>query len=237
MVAKKQDLVAIEAQLAKEASEMSRQLGAPEGKKITVDQKGNFVGPGQVNLGNELNVNVVSFCTSKKYYDRPYDSSTPAVPVCFAFGKIIDEMEPEEESPEPQSKTCKTCPHNEWNSAPGGGKACKEGREFAVVLVDDLEEGVKPDLYHMTTAPTSIKFFDGMASSVKRLFNGPPIRAIVTMVTAPVKNYFVLNFGEPEANPHLSETFPLREAADDLISRFPDVSRYVPLAAPKPRKR
>lgn len=237
MVAKKQDLVAIEAQLAKEAADMSRQLGAPEGKKITVDQKGNFIGPGQVNLGNEVKAVVVSFCTSKKYYDRPYDPANPAPPACFAFGKDIAEMTPEEESPVPQSATCATCPHNEWGSAASGaGKACKEGREFAVVLVDDLEEGSTPDLYHLTTPPTSIKHFDGMAMQAKRMFNGPPIRAVVTLGTKAEKNYFVMQFNDLEANDHLVDVFPLRDAADDLISRFPDVSRYVPLPAARAKR-
>jgi hypothetical protein len=243
MAAKKQDLATIEAQLAEEAKTIGAQLSSADGKKITIDPAtGNFVGPGQENMGTTLRGVIIEFCSSHKYYDRPYSADNAFPPICFAFGQTLAEMAPEEESPEPQNDMCGTpgqpgcCPHNEWGSAANEkGKACQQRREFAFVLEEDLAEG-HPTLYHMSTPPTSIKYFDAAAATIARQLNGPPIKAMVTITAVPTKNYFSLNFSDIDANTHLAACFPLREAATDLISRFPDTSKYVPLTKKKGSK-
>lgn len=222
-------LATIEAQLAQKAADFNKTVQQPQGRRITLDQKtGNFIAPGDINLGTEVRLIVVDFCSANRYYPGQYDPSNVVPPVCWAFGDIIDEMQPEEAAPEKQSDLCKKCPHNQWGSS-GRGKACKNTRELAVVLADEMEDpDYEPELYHLSVAPSSIKHFDRAATEVYSLFNGPPIKAIITVKAVSVKNYVETNFGSVEANPHLERVFDLMEDAPDLIARDPDMTNYKP---------
>ena len=222
------DLTQIEAQLAEEAKRVSEKLGAPAGRKITIDNTGNLIAPGGEILGTEVDVIVVDFASANYYYTAAYDPNNPASPVCFAFGDVINEMAPEEQSPEPQNADCRTCPHNQFGSS-GNGKACKNTRELAVVLADELEDpDATPEMYMVSVSPTSLKHFDGAAKQIYRLFNGTPIKAILKMKAQQTANYFALTFTDPRPNPHLERVFPLREQVEEIICRQPDLTNYRP---------
>lgn len=222
-------LANIEQQLAQKAADFNKTVQQPQGRRIQLDQKtGNFIAPGDVNLGTEVRLIVVDFCSANRYYPGKYDPNNVVPPVCFAFGDIIDDMAPEAEAPEPQHENCKKCPHNQWGSN-GNGKACKNTRELAVVLADELEDpDYEPELFHISVAPSSIKHFDRCAIDINGLFNGPPIKAIVTMKSKTVKNWVESDFVAPEANPYLERVFDLMEQAPDIIARTPDLTNYKP---------
>lgn len=225
----KTDLAALNQQLAERAANFNKTVAQSEGRRISIDQKtGNLIAPGDIVLGEEARIVVVDFCTSNKYYPGAYDPGNIVPPVCFAFGDVIDEMVPEEEAPEPQNEDCKTCPHNQWGSN-GRGKACKNARELAVVLADELEDpDYEPELYHISVSPSSIKHFDQAAKRAFQLFDGMPIKAIFTLKAVQVKNYYEMHFSSPEANPHLERVLPLLEQSPGLIARTPDLSNYTP---------
>lgn len=230
----KTDLATIEKQLAEEAGTVRGMIGAPEGRKIYIhDETGNFTAPGGLNLGNELRVIVVDFCTAHRYYPEAFNRNAIKPPVCFAFGDVIAEMAPEEEAPEKQADLCKDCWANEWKSAGIAGsnaKACKNTRELAIVLADDLEdEELEAEMFSLTVSPSSIASFDSMINVALRLFNGPPIKAIVTIRAVKVANYWTIQFSAPEPNPYLARVFDLRGAESEaLIARIPDLSNYTP---------
>lgn len=228
----KTDLAKLDAELAEKAKKLKEQLGGPDTKKITIDQQGNFIAPGGANLGNELNICVVDFCSKNTYYDRPFVPGNPAAPACIAIGREIADMYPEDDSPVKQNDTCKGCPQNEWGSSgTGNGKACKNTRELAITIVDDLEdEDAEPELMLLSLSPTSIKGFDAAAMQAFRLYNGPPIKAVFTITTEQPAgaNYYVIVWGQPEPNPYLTRVFPYMDQAEDLMSRLPDLSTYEP---------
>lgn len=225
----KTDLSRIDADLAERAKTIREQIGSPESKRITVDQKdGSLIGPGGMALGDEVRIIVVDFCTVNRYYDRPYDSQNPQPPACIAIGDVIKDMVPEDGVPAKQSDACADCWANKWESdIKGRGKACKNSRDLAVVLADELEDpDIEPTLYVVSCAPTSIKSFDAAAAKVLQLFGGPPIKAVMTMHVTAVENYYNLSFGQLEANPYIERVYPLLEDTADLLNRMPDFDNY-----------
>lgn len=225
------NIARIEAELAERAKTMSEQIGQPDSRKITVDQKeGRLVGPGGLDLGDEQHIVVVDFCTVNRYYDRPYDGNAPMPPACYAVGDIIKDMVPEDGVPAPQSASCATCWANKWESdAKGRGKACKNSRDLAIVLADELEDpDIDPVMYVVSCAPTSLKSFDAAAQQSHRMFGGTPIKAIMTMRVKSTENYFNLAFSDPQPNPYLERVFPLLENTADMLGRLPDFSNYQP---------
>lgn len=225
----KTDLARIDADLAERAKSVQQQIGSPESKRITVDQKaGQLMGPGGLGLGDEQKVIVVDFATVNRYYDRPFDQNSPQPPACYAVGDIILDMVPEEGVPARQSDLCRTCWANQWESdAKGKGKACKNSRDLAVVLVDELEDpDVEPALYVVSCSPTSIKSFDAAAAKALQLFGSTPIKAMMMMRVKATANYFNLSFGDLETNPYLERVYPLLEDTADLLGRLPDFSKY-----------
>lgn len=232
----RRDLATIDQELADEAAKVSKYVGQPESKKITIDRSGNFVAAGGLNLGNEIQICVVDFCTAHDYYVGTYDPSSPAPPVCFARGRTIADLYPEDTAPEPQSETCAPCPHNQFGSR-GNGKACKNTRNLAVVLADELgDDQQDPELHLLVVPPTALKSFDAAVLQCARIFNGPPIKGLITVRVIQQANYFTLQFSTPEANPFYADVFDLRGPAEDIIGRIPDLSKYVPTAKPGARR-
>lgn len=226
--APRQDLATIEAELAAKAAEVSKQVGRPESKKITVDRNGNFIAAGGVSIGNSLEIVVVDFCSANDYYTAVYDPNNPSPPVCFARGREIEDMIPEDESPEKQSNDCASCPHNQFGSR-GNGKACKNTRNLAVVLANELgDPDVEPELHLIQVPPTGLKSFDAAALQAARMFNGPPIKCVMTVRVVQQGQYNTLQFGDLEPNDHLLQVWDMREEAEDMIARTPDLTNYKP---------
>lgn len=238
MSTQRQDLATIEAQLEAEAAKVSAQVGQPDARKIALDRSGNFIAPGGVNLGTEIEVVVVDFCSANDYYTAAYDANNPKPPVCFARGREIADMYPEEASPEPQSENCAVCPHNQFGSR-GNGKACKNTRSLVVALVNEIDDE-DPDetpLYLLSVPPTGLKSFDAAALQAVRILNGPPIKAVYTVRAVSGGTYTTMQFSTPAPNPYLAAVFPLRDKAEELLSRLPDLTNYVPTRQPNQVRR
>lgn len=233
---KSQQLSIIEKQLEQEANALSNQIGSSESRRITIDnQLGEFVTPEGLALGSEIKIVVIDFLSANRYYVGAYDPNNPAPPVCFAFGKNLGEMVPSASSPDRQHDNCKLCPWNQFGSR-GQGKACKNTRELAVMLVGEPEDfDVENDpLYTISVPPTSLKSFDQIATFCKATFNGPPIKAVITAKVNKNATYSNIMFTGAEAFPLYAEAMNRREEAYELISREPDVSRIN--ERPKPNR-
>lgn len=76
---------------------------------------------------------------SREYYAKSYDSDSTGGPVCWS----VDGKSPHASSPEPQSKSCATCPHAVKGSriTPNGTQttACQYRRRLAIVPANKPE--------------------------------------------------------------------------------------------------
>jgi hypothetical protein len=234
----RQDLATIEAQLEAEAAKVSAQVGQPEARKISMDRTGNFIAPGGVNLGSEIEIVVVDFCSANDFYTAAFDPNNPKPPVCFARGRELADMYPEDISPEKQAENCSVCPQNQFGSR-GNGKACKNTRLLAVVLTNeiDAEEPDETPIYLLSVPPTGLKSFDAAALQTARILNGPPIKAVFTVRAVSGGTYNTMQFSTPSPNPHFAALFQLREKAEDMLGRLPDLTNYVPTRQPNQVRR
>lgn len=227
--ASKQDIANIQQQLAAEAAGISDNIGAPSSNSISVKDK-VFTFPGGEVVQGPLDLVIVDFIASNKFYEGKYNEKDPQPPVCWAFNKVVSELRPSENATEIQSEDdCASCPLSQWGSD-GDGKACKEGRVLAVLPVDATDED---QIMTLNVSPTAIKGFDAYVASVAKLFNTPPIGVITTIDFHPEKSYPFLLFGNPQPNERVVEFMHRRPEALELISIEPTPKEEV---APAPKK-
>ena len=95
--------------------------------------------------GDEMDIVVLASTHENQWFNKPYESGTPAVPACYAFGDLNAEdpeaeMKPHPAAEDPQCETCADCEHNRMGSAlTGKGKACGNVRRLIVTTPDALK--------------------------------------------------------------------------------------------------
>jgi len=229
----------IDKQLAAEAKSIKEQVSAGGGgPRLTINANGNWQTPDGAELGPSIRVIVLDFLTRHTWYPHPYQKGNPLPPGCFAVGKVLSQMAPDESAPEKQHDTCSGCPMNEWGSAAtGNGKACTQRRELAVILEEQAEDLENAEIFVISLSPTQIKVFDGFARQCERILNGPPIKAVVSIEAVPVPGarYFGVSFVEIAKNENVADHFQLREEALALLDVLPDTTGYIP-SSQKPGK-
>jgi hypothetical protein len=237
-------LAILEGQLAQRTQALRSQITSPSATRLSIDTQANFVGVDGLILGPEIEFIVLDFITAHRYYPRPYNPNNPEPPVCFAFGRDLNDMVPDETSPEMQNNQCGIpgregcCPMNEWKSdARGVGKACKNTREVAVITHDQFE--LPPEEQRIlvySVPPTGIKSFDAAVGSMLRTYNTMPIRNVFRATAVKAGTYTTVNFQPTdEVNPFLEEHIPRIAECEELLYRLPDVSNYKPAKQPAPR--
>lgn len=231
----------IDQELAQDVANIKSQIGQSSSKKISVAVTGDFILPGDVSVGNEIQVVVVDFASRNNFYINPYDPNNPTPPDCYAMNKVINDMAPEDDSPEKQNEECLTCPMNAWGSGNGGkGKACQNRRYVAVLVVDpeDPEAHNAPDapIYLLDLSPSNIKFFDGAVNSVSRSL-GHPIKAIFTIVGKNAGTYATVTWHDPEPNPDYASHAQRRGEVQDMLYRRPDFAAAAAKQQQKPAAR
>lgn len=150
--------------------------------------------------GDKLNVIVVDFVLENGIYKEKYNPNKPATPMCYALGRIEEEMAPHADSPEPQHIGCVDCPNNEWGSDPEGGrgKACKNSRRIAVIPADVLKGGaeaikkVQPVLCKLPV--TSLKAFSTFINQIVKVLNTTPFAVVAELSVTPSANQFQVNW-------------------------------------------
>lgn len=233
----KTDLAAIDKQLATESIKEQVSAGGG-GPRLTINANGSWQTPDGAELGPSIRVIVVDFLTRHTWYPHPYQKGNPLPPGCFAIGKVLSKMAPDTTSPEKQHDTCAGCPMNEWGSAAvGNGKACTQRRELAVILEEQAHDLDNAEIFVISLSPTQIKVFDGFVRQCDRIFNGPPIKAVVNIEAVPVAGarYFGVSFTDLAPNELYAEHFTLRDEALNLLEVLPDITGYVP-STQKPGK-
>lgn len=229
-------LATVDAELANEIANLKSAIAQPGGNKIKFEASGDIILPDGQNLGNSMEVVVLDFISANRFYANPYNPNAISPPDCFALGRALNEMKPDETAPEPQNDNCHSCPLNQFGSAANGtGKACKNSRELAVLLLDpnDPEAHNDPNapIYTISLPPTAIKSFDGFVGYVVRSLAGPPLKAIVTVTAKNAGTYAAISFVDPSPNPDYATHFQRRGECEGMLFRKPDYAAAE--AAPK----
>lgn len=224
-------LALIDKELSSEVANIKNMIGQSSGNRLTLEATGDFVLPDGMNLGNEIQVIVVDFVSRNNFYSVPYNRENPTPPDCYAIGRVIADMAPENDSPSPQHDNCRTCPLNQFGSGNNGkSKACQNRRLLAVLVVDpeNPEAHNAPDapIYTLDLSPSNIKSFDGAVAHVARSLAGPPIKAILTVVGKNVGTYATATFTDPMPNPDYAQHVVRRGEVQDMLTRKPDFAAY-----------
>jgi hypothetical protein len=237
------DLANIDQQLKQQAlADIQGAISKPTGRRIAVKKTEGtgvreFVLPTGEILGTSFNAVVVEFISYNRYYPGAFKPDDPSPPVCFAHNKVIDLMAPPDTAPEKQNDICKTCWANQWESDPKGtkGKACKNTRDLALMLESDIDNPDAP-LYLISVSPTAIKGFDAMVSVINKLYDGPPVKALINIGLNGKTEYVQLVFSEPAPNPNYAQHAGRMQEAMQLLDVDPDLSNYVPPTAKPPAR-
>lgn len=155
-------------------------------------KNGNMKVNGQPIPNNTIETRILAVVPERAWYDGPFDPDVPQVPACYSLGTT---GVPHPNSTTPQSDVCKTCPMNQWGSAPprpgstkpGRGKACRESARVIVVPAS-LSLASAP-LYQAkipVTSLASIDAFTSRANQVAKLYG----EFVVTMNVAEDKKSF-----------------------------------------------
>lgn len=239
-----QSIALIDNELANEVASLKEQIGQPGGNQLKVKPTGQVVTPDGIDLGLTVQLVVLDFLSKNFYYGGvPFDATNPSPPVCYAMGKKIEDMRPEDDSPEKQGDEkdgrCKGCWANQFASAPNKkGKACQNRRELVVRVIDpdnaDADVSQAP-LYILSLPPTALKSYDAMVANVSRSLNGPPVKAILTMECKNVGTYASISFIDAIPNPDYAIDYGRRAEMENVLHRHPDFAAYA--AKPQPAAR
>lgn len=226
-------VVDIREALRKQAEASAARVEPGGGKAIRIGQDKSFTLPDGTKTREPLQLVVVDFVATNRYYEGAYNKDDVSPPTCFAIGPDPRTLVPSDNSPEKQNDACAGCPMNEFGSSPtGGGKACKNMRLLAVLPPDATDD---TEIWTLSVSPTALKSFDNFVASVNRTFQLPPIGVVVTVDFSAAKDYPSLEFTNPQPNDNLEVHFARQEEARELLMREPDVSNYGK-EAPKPAK-
>lgn len=140
--------------------------------------------------GNKLSVVVIDFLIENAIFKSKYNPNVPQSPMCYAFGRVEDELKPHPDASEPQHTDCASCPNNEWASNPEGGrgKACKNSRRIAIITSDCLEsvEKIRKANVVMCKIPaTSLKNFSTYVNQVTKVLEKHPFQVITELSAKP----------------------------------------------------
>lgn len=174
---------------------------------------------------NKLDCIVLASTHSNLYYAEKFDADDPKNPVCYAYSEDGENMAPHPKSQYPQAENCDVCPHNKWNSDPGGGKgkACKNGRRLALIPSGTtLEDIPTVEIATFQIPVTSVKNWGTYVNKLATLFNRPPLAMITTISTKQdLQTQFkvLFNNGPNVANEMIMPLIQKVDAAREVIER------------------
>lgn len=228
-VKKNYNVISIKEQLAAQVAANAGKTAPPTGSKIRCTQDKFFILPNGQKTAGPLTACILDFGTTHDFYEKAYDSKNPESPICFAIGADPKNMFPHDTSPEKQSDNCQTCPQNQFKSAANGkGKACKNGRNLALLPADNTGKDVdhEADIWTLDVSPTALKAFDAYVGDLARQFGSPPVAFLTEIGFNPDVTYPQLMFGNPTPIASIGEALARQKEAAELLATPPDVSGY-----------
>ncbi|NQW82289.1 MAG: hypothetical protein HQ445_14055 [Polaromonas sp.] len=217
------NVVNIQDMLRAQAAAVSGMTAPATGNFIRVTQDKQFMLPDGTKTQGPLQLVIVDFTSSNKFYENAFDKDNIAPPACFAIGTNPLKMLPSPNAPLAQATDCQSCPMNQFGSA-GKGKACKNTRILAVLPPD---ADADTPLWLLATSPTANKGFDGFVNSVARVFQMPPVGVITTVGFDSNESYAKLTFSDPQPNANVGDHFARQDEAREILTAEPDVSSFV----------
>ncbi len=174
--------------------------------------------------GSSMDVVIVGVVTERRLYTSRYDPDVITLPACYAQSITGVDMAPRDNSPTPQSETCRTCPKDQFKSAENGrGKACKESRKLLVIPMDNINDPnkAKGETGLMSIPITSVKKFWGPYVKGLSAQHSRPPWAVVTTIKASPDNKTILRveFAMKDllTEDQLANVFPLVEPAEQSL--------------------
>lgn len=216
-------LVDVQAALKQQLAGLAERTVPDTGAAIRVTQDKQFKFPDGTATPGPFQGVVVDFVATRDYYKGAFNKDNPEPPACFAISPQPKGMVPSDRSPEKQSDSCESCPHNQWGSDGGRGKACKEGRKLAVLPPDATDE---TPVWMLKISPTAVKSFDGYVSIVARQFGLPPIGVISDIGFDPANSYATVRLSNPQENTQVGVHFDRQSEAQEMLAVEPDVSSF-----------
>lgn len=230
------NVVSIQAALAAQVAANANRTAPPTGSKIRCTQGKQFVLPNGQKTAGPITACILDFGTTHDYYAGVYDAKNPESPICFAIGTDPKNMTPHPTSPELQCDNCQSCPMNQFKSAANGkGKACKNGRNLALLPATDDGQDVdhEADIWTMDVSPTALKAFDSFVGDLARQFGMPPVSFLVDIAFNPEFDYPQLTFSNPRPIVSVGEAMARQAEAAEMLAVPPDVSGYAAKQAAK----
>lgn len=175
----------------KKVAVKSAEAEAPSGGYISF-KSGRLSLGDMVQPGDKIEVIVLDYLFHNKYYTTAYDSKVTSSPVCYAFARAEEELEPSQVAEEPQGGEegfCTGCPQNEWGTSPKGGhgKACMNTRRLFLLpagVVADPTKVARTEVIQCDLPVTSVKNFSRFVNDLAPA-GVPPFGVVVEMSVKP----------------------------------------------------
>ncbi|MCJ8335426.1 MAG: hypothetical protein MJH10_14465 [Epibacterium sp.] len=198
--------------------------------------------------GNQIAAVILDSVYENTYYPNEWQAGKIENPLCYAFARNEDDLEPyiegmqkQMEHFEPQAESCTECAFNEWGSSPKGkGKACQQRRRLYMIpagfyspgrnggfdldLFDNPSDLEDLDAAMLKVPVTSTKNWAKYVHEVSREYSRPPMGVFTRVYLEPdAKSQFQVRFEVIDLVPdHMLETiFALHEQAkDEIITEY-----------------
>jgi hypothetical protein len=214
--------------------DLRSRIAAPTGDKIKLENK-RFKMPNGDSL-DYLDVVIVDFVYSNRYYTTGYEKDNIVAPDCFSINPLEKELSPSPNSPDIQCQTgCASCPKNQYGSK-GKGKACSNRIVMAVLPQD---AGPETPFVILDIPPTSIKGFAQYVNSIARGLQRPPFGVVTHIEQDPSETYAKCVFSDPqviEDGEFIALLRSRREEARERLLVEPDVTAMQAANDAKPSK-
>lgn len=222
------DIVNYDEKWARDAQTYAQQEAVSGGTFLST--RGGVLSIGEESLpGNQACVIILDVLKENTFYAGKFDPDNAVPPICYAFGRDVDEMAPHPtmqadlEYFQPQSDTCAACPHNEWGSAEKGrGKACQNRRRLQLIPAGyfSAKRGSRDFDLEVFTDPKHFQTAD-MASMKLPVTSGEILAKYINQIAAsahrPPHGVITRLFIEPDAKYQYVVRFEMiEEVSDDL---------------------
>jgi hypothetical protein len=216
-----QDIVNYDELYAKRAQQATQGEQLRQGTFLST--RGGILSLGEEEMpGNQVCVIITDWVRENTLYAERFNPDSPMPPICYAFARGPAEEEEMAPHPsmqadlkyfEPQSDTCKVCPHNQWGSADKGrGKACQNrrrlsmipagvflpkrgSRDFDLEIFTDPKDFETSDPVFMKLPVTSVENWGKFVNQVGQALNRSPDGVITRIFIEPHAKYqYVVNF-------------------------------------------
>ena len=209
-------------QIQADLAALKDRVSGPAVQQIRMSGKGFTTPDGEVH--DTVRGVIVDFISANVHYPGAFDKEKPTPPNCFALHKIIDQMAPHPDAPEPQSETCAECPLNKFESGVGKSKACKNTRKLAIIQENATDES---QIWILTIPPKSLRYFDTYVSTTLSGQHGvTPICAVTEITMDPRESFAAPRFAFDRLldEQELMQYYQRKSEAENLLMQPPRVN-------------